>query len=96
MTEQEARQKWCPFVRMTVKPSTMLEKMVVGNNRGQAGSEKGDVVSTACIASDCMAWRVKWSTEQLEARNRSWFGGKPWPEGLSDVPDGYCGLAGKL
>lgn len=65
MTEDEAKKKWCPFVRL------------VGGNKNDAGADIGSHNGSAfnrvalvdsgdfsiphaarCIASDCMAWRV--------------------------------------
>ncbi len=41
-TEAEARQCWCPFVR--VNPFGSI-------------TNRGDISTTTCIASECMAWR---------------------------------------
>ena len=54
MTEEEARQKWCPFVRITI--SEFPETGNVAVNVGPKGSRTYD--QSRCIASDCMAWRT--------------------------------------
>ena len=43
VTEDEAKEKWCPFTRY------------IGTVDGSPKAISGDV--TCCIASDCMAWR---------------------------------------
>ena len=48
LTEKEAKEKWCPMVRITVLPDTRAGM----SNRGE--TKKG---SAACIASNCMMWR---------------------------------------
>jgi hypothetical protein len=50
MTENEAKMKWCPFVRFT-PPS---EKSDWENNR-----PGGHMNGAYCIASQCMAWHFK-------------------------------------
>jgi len=50
MTEDEARQKWCPHVRVMSDEGSMIIATV---NRG-SGLQAG----INCIASDCMMWRV--------------------------------------
>jgi hypothetical protein len=46
MTEEEARQKWCPHVRVASADDATV-------NRGGAGPHE----AICCIASACMAWR---------------------------------------
>ena len=46
MTEEEAKQKWCPMVRITIGETDACD------NRG---NKNGDL-ATKCIASDCMMW----------------------------------------
>lgn len=53
MTEEEARTKWCPFVRVTFTTSDLTWQGDMVTNRGQKPSSKTDAL---CIASDCMAW----------------------------------------
>ena len=103
MTEDEAKTKWCPFVRMTA-------------HNGEWKTNRGDFPAgaLACTANECMAWRwlplmaddafkaavIKAATEigdtsngrhkasQHVIANRAAYG-------LPTQPfDGYCGLAG--
>lgn len=81
MTENEARQKWCPSVRTGAgAPGSGVGAF---NNRGQAQtkSNRENPVISSCIASDCMAWR--WEQEPIDTEHRHRIG------------LGYCGLAGK-
>ena len=48
MTEEEAKTKWCPHVRVT----TLDEK--IASNRGRYVR---DDIDTNCIGSACMMWR---------------------------------------
>lgn len=79
MTEDEAKQRWCPFAR-------------VGSSRNGLGSMNREALSseadadlvernTRCLASACMAWRwvTLWADEEPD----------PPPERT-----GFCGLAG--
>ena len=84
MTEDEAKQKWCPFARVS---SLVDGETHPAANRLQTLDHE---VVSYCIASDCMAWR--WvgshhdgtpptiSTDENENRK---------------LIKGYCGLAGK-
>jgi len=86
MTEDEARQKWCPFVRA----ADSLDFRAPAANRTAGPDEEQNPTWSKCIASDCMAWRwvgsdktgdpPTFSTDADENRKRI---------------KGYCGLAGK-
>lgn len=96
MTEEEAKAKWCPFVRYQ------------DNYEGHAAINRGGTGADRCIASACMAWREQVIPEEQENR----FNVKERPEGddwkpWTPKPDnhswwrvrpeqriGYCGLAG--
>jgi hypothetical protein len=66
VTEEEARRKWCPFVRDYYD----WENKVVAVNRGTA-------IDDRCWASDCMAWR--WGLDvwdsAVDERRRSGYCG---------------------
>lgn len=51
MTEDEAKKKWCPFVRLCVKGQS------AGNRYGDENGTIENPSSCRCIGSDCMAWR---------------------------------------
>lgn len=51
MTEDEAKQRWCPMARIRDDEDNGLSV-----NRF---SEHGTPVACMCIASDCMMWRQK-------------------------------------
>ena len=56
MTENEARTKWCPMVRVI-----MTHRDEIWQNRSMTNRvefiDKG-FVNVCCIASDCMMWRI--------------------------------------
>ena len=85
MTEDEARQKWCPFARVAMISSSDIEcppcnRLAID---GVSGLEKNPA-GARCIASDCMAWR---QYADIPADSPYYD-----PElGLG----GHCGLAGK-
>lgn len=77
MTEEEAKKKWCPFVRLTVG--------VIEGKGGQltpAFNRFGSVetgltenpVDCRCIASECMAWR--WARIEEVRPTATWDGPK--------------------
>lgn len=93
MTEDEAKTKWCPFVR-------------IGSELSGLGSLNRDVqlgentMQVNCIASACMAWR------DTSVTTRPYLDGKPIAEGMTIHPqgrpvehrpvrNGFCGLAGE-
>ena len=102
MTEEEARQKWCPFAR---------DMLSAGGNRMAYGGGAEDepesedcarqfaaemAAAHPCIASDCMAWR--WGecygrATELEAKGYRGEAAQKNPRG--QTRPGYCGLAGK-
>lgn len=82
MTEDEAKTKWCPLVRASMtNPQDPNHGHVL--NYGRA--------TTACIGSDCMAWR--WQHVQT---NKTPPGQAIFPQTepvYRRTEDGYCGLA---
>lgn len=53
MTEEEAKNMWCPFVRFEIGPNTK-------EWQGRAFTNRGDELdpwkTTTCLGSICMAW----------------------------------------
>ena len=82
MTENEAREKWCPFARIgfSGRPGSAAVNRIM-----DVDSEKPALLNnvTPCIASDCMAWRDD-KTANAVARSR-----------MDNEDHGYCGLAGE-
>lgn len=54
MTEDEAKTKWCPFVRVVIGPDNPTWQGGMLTNRGAIPADNRD---TLCIGSQCMAWR---------------------------------------
>ena len=81
MTEDQAKEKWCPMVRMGAISSHGF------NRDSQAGT---DYPHYKCVASDCAMWR--WVQETYTPDGADPFATvKP----LRNSDKGYCGLAGK-
>lgn len=80
MTEDEAKEKWCPFVRLLREDSEVSG--LVTNRGDQDGTLN-------CIAFDCMAWRAttRPATTKDVAKCDLYGHGDLIPTG------GYCGLA---
>lgn len=92
MTEQEARQRWCPFSRYSVydKPSSNRWKQSAPESEPHALNP----IPCRCIASDCMAWR--WHDEWQSATEEG-VGGDlvvRLKRKQGEPKLGYCGLAG--
>jgi hypothetical protein len=82
-TEDQARTKWCPFVRLH-----LLSRDVSYNRRLGTGDRMEDTGlphGSHCIASECMAWRWK---DGITPKDMGDF--DPDNEAV-----GHCGLAGK-
>ena len=93
-TETEAREKWCPFVRLTEdSPAAQVAWNRVSRADGPPGRRDCN-----CIASDCMQWqwfdREGDPSQDKDIDKR--IDGKPTVP--RHVPQeqrrGYCGLAG--
>lgn len=89
MTEDEAKTKWCPFVRFV--GSTMSEHSAFSSRLEDLSPE-----GTRCIASACMAWR--WEMVHDGSFNTTLTG--PLLDVTERIPNfkpserGFCGLAG--
>lgn len=86
MSEEEAKTKWCPFVRFHV--FAPLENMDGSTVQMARTNRDGDDASTLCIASARMAWRTL-AQDQITA---STSGMSSFAQRL--IIGGYCGLAG--
>lgn len=87
MTEEEAKTKWCPFVRLgsSKYPGYSLNREVDGARVFPTPSR--------CLASDCTAWRWKFRQTNKQTGHSVW----PAPEPIYEQTDqGYCGLSGAL
>lgn len=59
-TEKQAREKWCPFTRVSLyHRSTNANRMVRYGEGTQSEDFLAFQTATNCIGSECMAWR--WS-----------------------------------
>ncbi len=74
-TENEAKEKWCPMVRVS---STDTKGMgVPAYNRYQALEKiTSNPKSSRCIASECMMWR-RVPAGELKDKGYCGFAGKP-------------------
>jgi len=79
LTEDEARQKWCPHVRGVVLHDGELT--LTGNTALKSSNSAVRFKNPDCIASDCMSWR--WSPKRTNDGR------------TLDQTKGYCGLAGR-
>lgn len=85
MTEDEAKTKWCPFVRN--------DYALTGGNRYKEAPHK----VAPCIGSACMAWRWRdlageWDRRENKIEQANGRQCEPPP---SFPKVGYCGLAGR-
>lgn len=88
MTEQEAKGKWCPFVRAVngkIDPGSRSEhatvqpafNRVVDGESGRWAFPK----PAGCIGSDCMAWRIA-ETGNWTRTFREWMDAEKWIEAI--------------
>jgi len=85
MTEEEAKSKWCPMVRVSIG-----EGMIVVNGPHKIIKDDMGIarkVNTECLGSACMMFR--WDVTPSQAAQRNALGN------ADAFADGYCGLAGK-
>lgn len=82
MTEEEAKTKWCPFVR--VLPETERWHPMT-NREDTISAPKGS--ATTCIGSACAAWR--WECVRDD------YGGENGEPVILTETHGFCGLAGR-
>ena len=80
LTEEEARTKWCPYIRIHEQPP-----LGIGGPNMYAYNRPHNMSSMTCIASECMAWRML--IIENKAREREF--------GPRVEPLGYCGLVGE-
>lgn len=80
MTEDEAKQKWCPAT-------------AVRNEYFTGGIITMDEPKNSCIASDCMAWR--WKETYTPNRSMMASYPEPSPSGKTEISTthGHCGMA---
>ena len=71
LTEEEAKKRWCPFVRYTSVRG-------VGINRWtDEGDDNFNPNATRCLASKCMAWRDVPDPYERDKRGYCGLAGKP-------------------
>lgn len=63
MTEDEASEKWCPFVRVGMPVGGSMNRDVQGYHEAVSNKKHFN-----CIGSDCMAWRWKEDTTRSVTR----------------------------
>lgn len=79
LTEDEAKQKWCPHIMYCQNPSQV-----------SAFEALPLMVNSACVASLCMAWR--WDNDKPCEEAPSYEHPKGQ---MTWVKVGYCGLSGR-
>lgn len=101
VTEEEAKKKWCPFVRHEGDKGGSWNRTVSAMKRifGWDGGNPYPEETCNCIASECMAWR--WAhmrhfpepanTADLYPDNQGYLARK---DGNDMKRLGYCGKAG--
>jgi len=91
ITEEQAREKWCPMVRYTfhsTDSSANRWKQSLPPNEPHALNP----LPCRCIAPECMMWR--WHFEQTNKQPSNSMSWPPVEPTYSQTYKGYCGLAG--
>lgn len=92
LTETQARGLWCPFSRvaMATADGTIGPHLAAANRWQVDGNSKSLLpAGSMCIASACMAWRKRVSSDERDRR-------KFEDENIGKFEyGGYCGLAGR-
>jgi hypothetical protein len=89
-TEEQAKQLWCPHVRLLepsfYKRGPATQGSTVGHEPASVNRGETRCKDTNCIGSKCSQWRWAWG-DQLY----------PVEDGFKNdgTGKGYCGLAGK-
>lgn len=97
LTENEAKQRWCPFARTLdfVQMGADEQLAAASINRiqrwpsGDTDESPGFLGRHRCIASECMAWRAH-ETQAFKERADAEYA----RSGKRLAAPGYCGLAG--
>jgi len=74
MTEDQAKQRWCPYVRLV----TSIDLPYGGSSAiSSANRAQNDKPVGRCIGSDCMAWRWQRSEALDASRGYCGLAGRP-------------------
>ena len=95
MTEEEAKEKWCPHsMAGTGRAISSMILLASGKTTMREAEKYADdnENSDNCIASKCMAWRWNAPADIMAADGGVYQ--SPMPEPRSET-HGYCGLAGE-
>lgn len=95
-TLEEARNLWCPFARGAELESPDGDDLPESINRAWQGEARSDCM---CLADGCMAWRWVVPDGCKVYKGGLWrlgLDGKTWDMVPGWIPEGYCGLAGKM
>lgn len=77
MTEKEAKEKWCPFMRIETRSGAAVNTRLIPTSHGGAFGMISYVeteITGKCIASSCMAWR---QANEYESSGFCGLAGKP-------------------
>lgn len=91
LTEQEAKEKWCPQVRR----SSVLAETHMGAPTVATAVNVGTVKKNRCIASECMMWRWSAKSRCTNEKDLSYCCVAVYEDLPREQWTGYCGLAGK-